>query len=236
MLRIFFVFLSFPFFAYANPIKVAVIDTGYSNFISNENVSLCEGLHADFTQNKTYMRYPPLDSHKLKHGTNVAWLIHEQISKKNLSRYCIVVIKYYDKELLDIKASNRAIEYAIKIGAKIINYSGGGVQEDAQETKLVKKALDSGIIFVASAGNHGKDLSKQPYYPALSDPRVIVVGNKDPDGFVVNSSNFGAAVDVWEMGKDRKAGGVTLTGTSQSAAVVTGKLVDLILTKSNKSD
>jgi hypothetical protein len=233
MFKIFFTLL-FPLFVSAKPIKVAVIDTGYSNFIKTEDVSLCEGLHADLTKNKTYMQNPPLDSHEVRHGSNVSWLIQDQVSKENLQHYCIVVIKYFDKKTTNTQLSSRAIEYAIEIGVDIINYSGGGIQEDSQETELVKKALNSGIIFVAAAGNEGKDLSEQPYYPALSDPRVIVVGNKDSDGKIVKSSNFGAVVDVWEIGKDRKAGGVTLTGTSQATAVVTGKIINQIIAKANQ--
>jgi hypothetical protein len=233
MIKLFLITLLYPLFVFAKPIKVAVIDTGYE-LLDKNNVSLCEGLHADITNKTFFMKNPPSDFKKIKHGTNVSWLIHDQISKENLQNYCIIVIKYFGEKGTSIEMSAMAIKYAIDVGANVINYSGGGLEEDPEETKFIKKALDLGIIFVASAGNEGKDLSKQPYFPALADPRVIVVGNKNANGEIEKNSNFGKAVDVWEIGVKRTGGGVTLTGTSQATAVTTGKLVNDMLSKHNK--
>lgn len=232
---LFLITLLCPLCAFAKLIKVAVIDTGYE-LLDKNNVSLCEGLHADITNKTFFMKNPPLDLHENKHGTNISWLIQDQISKENLQNYCIIVIKYFGKKGASTEMSAIAINYAISVGANVINYSGGGSNEDPTETKLIKKALDLGIIFVASAGNEGKDLSKHPYFPAMADPRIIVVGNKNTNGIIEKTSNFGEAVDIWEVGVNRTGGGVTLTGTSQATAVVTGKIVNNLISKYNKTD
>ena len=215
--------------AWSKPIRIAVIDTGYSNTIFNKDVNLCPDGHADMVHGKLFLKTPPSDSSLAKHGTNVAFLIDNQLGQEYKNEYCIVIIRYFeDNKYVDhSEKSNKAIEYAILLGVDFINYSGGGMHEIKTETRLVKKALNKGIVFVAAAGNEGQDLDKFKYYPAMSDPRVVVVGNIDKKGKRVSSSNYGKVIDMWEMGYRVSAGGVTLTGTSQSTAIATGRLVKL---------
>jgi len=214
---------------WSKPIRIAVIDTGNSNTTSSKDVNLCPDGHADMIEEKLYLKQPPTDSMPNKHGTNVAFLIDNQLGQEYKEDYCLVIIRYYDgKENTNyLRKSNKAIAYAISIGVDFINYSGGGTNEIESETKLVKKALDKGIVFVAAAGNQGKNLDNHTFYPAMSDPRVIVVGNINKNGKRVSSSNYGKVVDIWEVGYEVSAGGVTMTGTSQSTAIATGRLVKL---------
>lgn len=223
--------------AWSKTIKIAVIDTGYSNTVFREDVNLCPGEHADFVNNDLFLSKPPVDSILEKHGTNIAFLIDSQIDKKYKDSYCLVIIRYYSyKPKLDyLDKSNKAIEYAISIGADYINYSAGGKTQNPLETKLVKTALDKGIVFVAAAGNESENLDTKTFYPAMSDPRVIVVGNVDGNNNRVDSSNYGKVVDVWEVGHEASAGGVTLTGTSQATAIVTGKLVNSKIEKEKQN-
>ncbi len=227
--------LLLPISASAKMIKVAVIDTGYTNFIGKDDLPMCEGLHADFTEDKIFMKEPPSDKNLSMHGTNIASLIDKNIDSSKKDKYCLIIINYFSKNgKVDSNNSYLSISYAINIGADIINYSGGGFGEIPEETKAVKRALDRGIIFVAAAGNEGKDLSISKFYPAMADPRVIVVGNVDEKRNRLPSSNFGSDVDVWEMGNKVNAGGVTLTGTSQSTAIVTGKIIDKLITEAHR--
>ena len=76
----------------------------------------------------------------------------------------------------------------------------------------------------------GYDLEVKPYYPAMHDLRIYVVGNITKDNTIVTSSNRGKGVNSWEVGYQvlSRLPGQSygyLTGTSQATAIKTGKLV-----------
>ena len=169
------------------------------------------------------------------HGTHVAGLIAKYAGDSN---YCLIIVKYYKEggsNYQSIDRSLQALQYVSKLpGSYIVNYSGGGIDPNAQEKKAVKRILDWGHnYFVAAAGNHGNDLAKQPYYPASYFPEMIVIGNKYANSTELVShenSNYGKQVDFWEYGvkvlstlPNNKVG--RMTGTSQATAIHTGKLI-----------
>lgn len=210
--------------SFAKPfIKVAVIDTGIP-VVPIANQYLCHSGHKDFT-NTTIT-----DLHG--HAASVAYLIHKYADLSS-DEYCQVHIKFYhknDNSVDTLKSSVMAIEHAIAIKADIINYSGGGTTFSEEEKRAVKRALNAGIIFVASAGNESFDLEKNKYYPATLDERIIVVGAQDLRGEKLRLSNFSnTVVDIWELGvfyEDFGHGFKKLfSGTSAATAVATGKIV-----------
>lgn len=233
------------------PIIVAVIDTGFGKGVKSDT-KLCKFGHKDFTptQELTDMfgtkDKVPLDKHG--HGTNIVGVIEKYAGDAN---YCIVVLKYFDPNHNNSLASARAFQYAMNLKVQIINYSGGGTEKSDAEKALVKKFIDNGGKIIAAAGNEKSDIDekKSYYYPALSDPRVVVVGNatkfdqqsydesKDEnkekkqvyvDGvlsFVSPVSNWGFRVNYWEYGENVSGHGITMTGTSQATAIHTGKFI-----------
>ena len=212
------------------PAIVAIIDTGLSASFSTRKAKLCATGHRNFTsvtetRNIWNTIDPvPIDNHG--HGTNIAGLIQTYAGESN--NYCLLILKYYDSANSkdDTEDSTiKAIDYATKIGAKYINYSSGGVSSSREERRAVKEFLDSGGKFIAAAGNEKSDLALNPYYPAMIDDRVIVVGSIEPDGKIANYSNWGIRVNRWELGSKRTGFGVTQSGTSQATAVATGKIV-----------
>lgn len=232
-------------------IKVAVIDTGIDPKLLKGN-SYCKGGHKDFTDKGLD------DAHG--HGTHISGLI-DQYAKNYVFNdkpafkmdeikvdYCQIVIKYWhsnqDKTTDPLETSIKAIQYAIDQEVDVINYSGGGDAPSDKEKALVLKALNKGIKFVAAAGNGalnleneniGYDLDVKPYYPAMYDPRIYVVGNITKDNSIVTSSNRGKSVKYWEVG-DRVLSRLPgssygyMTGTSQATAIKTGKLIREMLT------
>lgn len=209
------------------PTVIAVIDTGFGYGFDGQakQVKLCQFGHKNFASEAYTDEFHtkdkiPIDNHS--HGTNVAGLI-DKYAKKAGVNYCLVIIEYFDpfsrgqdNEVNTVKAIN----YATAIKADFINYSGGGEKSYPDEVAAVKKFLDQGGKFIAAAGNEHSDLEKVPYYPAMDDDRVIVVGNKGAP-----TSNFGKRVNYVEDGNDVISLGIKLTGTSQAAAITTGKLV-----------
>jgi serine protease len=213
------------------PVVIAVIDTGFgAGWAGEETAHLCKFGHKDFTGGKLSDKFHtvdqvPVDHHG--HGTHIVGTI-DQYAGVNSKNYCIVVLKYYDPAFMtgsNIKNTVEAIKYAKNIHADFINYSSGGNTNSEDEILQVKEYLDAGGTFVAAAGNDGVDIGKYPYYPAQDDDRVIVVGNGPDQERKVSSSNYGERVDYWENGKDVKTYNYLMTGTSQSTAIETGKLV-----------
>lgn len=215
-------------------VVVAVIDTGFGaseDWTGQYNAHLCKFGHKDFTgglvsTNRFNTKDAvPVDNHG--HGTHIAGLIDSYASRTN-DNFCLVVLKYYDPsagESQNLARTVEAINYARQIHADIINYSGGGVQASAEETAAVKAFLDAGGTFVAAAGNEGLNAEFFHFYPAQDDDRVIAVGNGKDEKHRAKTSNYGRTVKRWENGTNVLVYAHYMTGTSQSAAIVTGKIV-----------
>lgn len=199
-------------------IKVAVIDTGLETKYMDQ-VPLCESGHKDFTKEGL------TDTHG--HGTNVVGLI---VKNSNISGYCVVLIKAYGfKNKTEVQYMREAIEYADKIGANVLNISGGGLGFSKLEYEAIKRLLDRGATIVAAAGNESLDLDKEcNYYPACYDKRIYVVGSMSED------SNHGKIVDIKIDGAKKTAFGKTFSGTSQSTAQFTGLMLNIALSKKKK--
>ena len=90
------------------------------------------------------------------------------------------------------------------------------------EIQLIKTLLNSNVVIVASAGNYGYDLNKMGciVWPACADPRIFVIGNSES-----SDSNIGSVVDEYIDGNYAFGGGITMSGTSQAAAIFTGRAV-----------
>lgn len=219
-----------------HPIQVAVIDTGFG-YVNDEAryfPKLCRTGHKDFSRDQDYHisgLYDvkvPVDYHG--HGTNIVGIIDGYASESKVD-YCIIVLKYYSPEQTNkrnAEASLEAIKEATRLHVDIINYSGGGETQSAEEKQAIKKFLNQGGKIVAAAGNNGVKLGGfmgGEFYPAMSDPRVIIVGNWSRPGVISKTSNYGKLVKRWEIGEKVTAYGITMTGTSQATAVATGKII-----------
>lgn len=201
--------------AQAKKLKVAIIDTG----APKEKLECYEAYN--FTESKTVDDYNG-------HGSNIAALIAENAGKDT---HCPIYMKYYDvvKPENNLKNTLNALRTAILIDVDVIVYAAGGEDSSKEETELIKKALDKKIVIIVSAGNNSRDLGKScNYYPACSDPRVIVVGCKASNGEKCSFSNYGTRIDLWDQGENIKAGGYDKTGTSQSTAIIAGKFIKFL--------
>jgi subtilisin family serine protease len=202
-------------------ITVAVIDTGINSNILKQGHSkgVCKMGHKDFTGTGL------ADAHG--HGTNISGLIHKYAKGK---KYCQVILKFYDPRAVGRQNLSRmiaAIRYAVNIKVDFINISGGGVEFSELEKEEIIRALDSDIKIVSAAGNEKCNLDVAcKYYPAMYDPRIVVVGNGKAKQSRHPSSNWGTIVDFWIDGTNKKGEyGSAMTGTSQSTAIKTGELV-----------
>lgn len=222
-------------------VTVAVIDTGvdFGNRLLNEN------LWADPEQKNfpvhgwNFVTNSPNPKDDHGHGTHVAGIIGATADAKNgvagvARKVSIMGVKYYSEKspgTVNLANTVKAIEYAIKKGAKIINYSGGGPDFSEEEYNAIRKAEAAGILFVAAAGNEHQDADhvKNYYYPsAYGLSNIISVAATDIQNQLLRSSNWGRKkVDVAAPGENiystlpqGKFG--YMTGTSQATAFVSG--------------
>lgn len=213
-----------PMVSLGSPLIVAVIDTG----VDRESANLCATGHKSFANNNSD---PLQDNHG--HGTHIAGIIGQYAGKGD---WCILSIKFYNIDATgdqNMRAMVNSIQYAIRMNVSYINISGGGVLPNADEKAYILKALNNGIKVVVAAGNEHTNLGTRcEYFPACYDKRIITVGNlSDPVKYNrLPSSNYGSYVKRWEVGTNvestlpnHRTG--KMSGTSQAAAIATGKLL-----------
>lgn len=227
------------------PFVIAIIDTGIDEALLSTNTFCKEG-HKDFTGTGIQDRHG--------HGTHISGLVDQYARnyiffKKDPKKiydikinYCQLIIKFFnkksDKNTDSLDSTRKAFRYAIDMKVDMINYSAGGPDFDQEEKNLMVEALNKGIIIVAAAGNKRSDIDKHKYYPAMYDNRIYRVGNllSESPREIASSSNFGKSVTHWEKGSNALStlpGGTygLMTGTSQAAAIKSGKLIHQLVSK-----
>jgi subtilisin family serine protease len=107
-----------------------------------------------------------------------------------------------------VSDSLRAINYAVRNGARIINASYGSSDYSQAEFDMIASAQSAGVLFVTAAGNEGSNNDTNPQYPAsyrtslLPNDRtvltnIISVAASDQNDALAWFSNYGASlVDV----------------------------------------
>ncbi len=127
-------------------------------------------------------------------------------------------------------AAVRAIDYAVAMGARVINASWGGGAPSEALRLAIQRAGEAGAVFVASAGNAGRDIDVFPTFPASYNlPHVIAVAATNHDDVLPFWSNYGAvSVHLAAPGENilstLPGGYGVLSGTSMAAPHVSGAL------------
>jgi subtilisin family serine protease len=123
----------------------------------------------------------------------------------------------------------RAIDYAIKMKAHIINASWSSTNYSKAMYDAITRARKAGILFVAASGNHGLNIDKKPYYPAsYPHDNILSVGASNGSDRLAPFSDYGVKnVDFVAPGtsilstKNGTAYGL-MSGTSMATPVVAG--------------
>lgn len=124
-----------------------------------------------------------------------------------------------------------ALDYAVRMGAKISNNSWGGGGADPLLSRAISNARAAGHIFVAAAGNESANNDVTASYPAnYNYDNVVSVAAVDHNDNLAYFSNYGAtSVDIAAPGvgiystlPNNSYG--TYSGTSMATPHVTGAL------------
>lgn len=203
-----------------------------NNGLDDDGNGFVDDVHGwNFVSNNNHLD----DNHG--HGTHIAGIIgavagnHKGISGIS-PKVSLMILKYYDPKVPNtdnLKNTIAAIHYAVKMGAHIINYSGGGTDYSQEEYDAIAEAEKKGILYVAAAGNERSNSDQNHYYPAdYGLKNIISVTAIDPTTEVLSSSNYGVqTVDIAAPGQNilsclpGNSYGL-MTGTSQATAFVTG--------------
>ncbi|MFJ5791954.1 S8 family peptidase [Lysinibacillus sp. NPDC097162] len=130
-------------------VKVGIIDSGI--FVQHElfeNLNLC---NYDILEKKEVDN--PIDL--LGHGTAVTSVIVNNLEleeQKNIQFFNIVYLNENGKG--EIEYFVDAVEWAITKEIDVLNLSIGFQSYHSEIERVVKKALDSGMIIISSAGNN----------------------------------------------------------------------------------
>lgn len=86
----------------------------------------------------------------------------------------------------------KGIQYAVKNGARAINFSIGGSGDNTAMRTAFQAARNAGVAVVVAAGNDAIDLDTHPTYPAAYGyDNMLVVAANDHAGKLCSFSNFG---------------------------------------------
>lgn len=179
------------------------------------------------------------------HGTHIAGIIQKEYHLKTGQLPQLMVLKYYSPKVsnqVNVMNTIKALQYAIKMKASIINYSAGGAVPEFSELQAIQNARKAGIIMVTAAGNEQEDTDVYRYYPASYRlDNIVSVAALQQDGGLTSFSNYGKnTVDLAAPGKliystlPKNKYGV-LSGTSQATAFVTGHLAAVMAKKKTEN-
>jgi subtilisin family serine protease/sugar lactone lactonase YvrE len=123
----------------------------------------------------------------------------------------------------------RGIDYAMLMGAQVLNNSWGGGGYSAIMQDTIAAAETGGIVFVVAAGNEQENIDEVPQFPAAYDlANVIAVSATDDDDDLAEFSNYGpqrvllGAPGVAILSTVPGGGYGLKSGTSMATPMVTG--------------
>ncbi|HSS64697.1 MAG TPA: S8 family serine peptidase, partial [Gammaproteobacteria bacterium] len=182
----------------ANGVPVALVDSGVNYLLGDIRRRLARDSGGEILGYDYWdMDSRPFDSHPARspffpqrHGTQTAGVIIADAPVATLVPY-----RYPRPEM---SRMGDLVEHAAASGVRIVNLSLGG--RDAEEWRAFAEAArrHPEILFVASAGNEGRDIDEERVYPAaLGLANLITATSASDNGLPAQGSNWGAgSVDL----------------------------------------
>ncbi len=182
----------------AGGVPVALVDSGVNYLLDDIQRRLARGPAGEFFGYDYWDLDPrPFDSHPARspffpqrHGTQTAGVI--------IADAPVATLVPYRYPRPDMQRMGELVEHAAAAGVRIVNLSLGG--RDAEEWRSFADAArrHPEILFVASAGNDGRDIDEERVFPAsLGLDNLITATSASDNGLPAQGSNWGArSVDL----------------------------------------
>ena len=208
-------------------VKVGIFDTGFNPNLNGGDTPNSSG-GWDYINNSDQVE----PDHY--HGSHIASIAYGMINQDSESEN----IKYYNYKILNEDGSGllsdiiiSAEEAIVNDGVNILNFSLSGLNGGDLSSHLInmlEASSDENVLFVLSAGNAAVNVDFNTVIPAaLQGLNVVTLASSRQNGKLSLFSNYGATtVDMLSPGEnitgvDNYGDPLTLSGTSQSAAVAT---------------
>ncbi|TWD90239.1 subtilisin family serine protease [Neobacillus bataviensis] len=177
---------------WTNPGEIA------GNGIDDDGNGYVDDIHGWDFWNGDNTIYDPTDGDH--HGTHVAGTIAATANNNTgvtgvAPNVKVMSLKFLGPEYGYTSDAISAVQYATRMGVKILNNSWGGGSYD----QALRDAINaSGALFVVAAGNDGMNIDSSPSYPASYDcSNILSVAAIDNQGNLASFSNYGPnTVDV----------------------------------------
>jgi subtilisin family serine protease len=170
------------------------------------------------------------------HGTHVAGIVAAAQNGRGVvggaPRAKLMIVKVLDANGAGTTGSvAEGIRYAAANGARVINLSLSGSDNDPRMAEAVQAAAAANVLVIAAAGTEGRDIDRQPAYPAaIPAANLLAVASTDPDDGrgLSDYSNYGrlnvqvAAPGAQILSTANDGGYVEKSGTSMAAPLVAG--------------
>lgn len=143
------------------------------------------------------------------HGSHVAGTIGA-VTNNNVGvagvahRVRIMPVRFLGPDGGTTAGAIESIDFARTNGAHIMNNSWGGGGHSQLMKEAIERARDAGILFVAAAGNAGRNVDNSPFYPASYNrevSNVVSVGATNDRDQRASFSNYGLTVDMFAPGE-----------------------------------
>jgi thermitase len=167
------------------------------------------------------------------HGTHVAGIIGGRGNNATgISGTCwkasIIPVKFMNSRGKgSSSAAASGIDYAVRMGAKVVNGSFGASSKSTALADAVDYAQKQGVLLVFAAGNDGTSNDAAPEYPAaFTNTNIISVAAVTTTGALASFSNYGVkSVDLGAPGDGILSTYLgskykVLSGTSMAAPIV----------------
>ena len=186
--------------------KMVVIDTGI--YSQHPDLSVAGG--------KSFVSYTTSWSDDNGHGTHVAGIaaaVNNEVGVLGVAP----MVRLYSAKVLNFIGSGylsdviAGIDYAIRIGAEVINMSLGAYVDFPTMHAAVRRAYRAGITVVCAAGN---SYGGMVIYPAAY-PEAIAVSATDIHNDIAYFSSIGSEVDIAAPGQDIMSTYVDVQSKSQ---------------------